>query len=104
MDSLGYAEHKLGNLTQAADCHRRALAIVRELGDRYDEAEFITHLGDVCYTAGDRPTAENYWQKALDILNELHHADAAQLGARLRPAPPSPCRMLAGHPSARDLK
>jgi tetratricopeptide (TPR) repeat protein len=89
-DSLGYAQYKLGNPTAAAGCHRRALDITRGLGDRYTEAQILTHLGDACHAAGEPQEAREAWQRALDILEDLHHPDTAQIRARLhRPEHPA---------------
>ena len=91
-DILGYAEHKLGNLAKAADYLRRALGIFRDLGDRYEQAEILTHLGDVHQTAGEPLAAAHAWQQALDILDGLHHPDAAQVRARLHRPRRSPVK------------
>jgi DNA-binding SARP family transcriptional activator/tetratricopeptide (TPR) repeat protein len=88
-DILGFAEHKLGNLTEAVRYLRRALGIFRELGDRYEQAEILTHLGDAHHTTGKQRDAAHAWQQALDILDNLHHPDAAQLRARLHQIDPA---------------
>jgi tetratricopeptide (TPR) repeat protein/transcriptional regulator with XRE-family HTH domain len=82
-DSLGYAEHHLGNLPQAAACYERALGIARERGDRWVEADTLTHLGDTRNAAGDLPQARQAWQQALAILEDIQHADAAKVSAKL---------------------
>jgi tetratricopeptide (TPR) repeat protein/transcriptional regulator with XRE-family HTH domain len=82
-DSLGYAEHHLGNLPEAAACYERALGIARELGDRWVEADTLTHLGDTRNAAGDLPQARQVWQHALAILEDIQHADAAKVSAKL---------------------
>ncbi len=51
-DSLGYAEHHLGNLAEAAACYQRALSI-KGSGERFDEADTLTHLGDTRHAAGE---------------------------------------------------
>jgi hypothetical protein len=38
----------LGNLAEAAACYQRALSIAREIGDRFNEAEFLAHLARWC--------------------------------------------------------
>ena len=82
-DTLGYAEFRLGNNPGASGCYRRAVKIVRETGDRRREGEFLICLGDVRHAAGDLPAARDAWQQALDILEDLHHPDAAQARAKL---------------------
>jgi tetratricopeptide (TPR) repeat protein len=82
-DSLGYAEHHLGNFAEAAACYERALGIIREFGDRFSEAETLTHLGDTRHAAGDLRRAREAWQQALPIFEDLQHPDADQVRAKL---------------------
>jgi tetratricopeptide (TPR) repeat protein len=82
-DSLGYAEHHLGNLPEAAACYERALAIARELGNRWVEADTLTHLGDTRHAAGDLPETRQAWQQALAILQDIQHPDTAKIRAKL---------------------
>jgi tetratricopeptide (TPR) repeat protein len=82
-DSLGYAHRHLGQHTQAVICYQRALDLHRELGDRYFEAEILTHLGDTHKATEDLDAAHDAWQQALTILDEIDHADADQLRAKL---------------------
>jgi tetratricopeptide (TPR) repeat protein len=82
-DSLGYAEHHLGNLAEAAACYQRALSLKREANARFDEADTLTHLGDTHHAAGDLTQAQQAWQQALAILEDLQHPDAAQVRTRL---------------------
>jgi len=83
LDSLGYAEHHLGHLTEAAACYEHALSLLRELGDHYLEAVTLIHLGETRQAAGDRQQARDAWQEALAILEDLDHPDAEQVRARL---------------------
>ena len=87
MDSLGYAEHKLGRLAEAAVCYQRALSLFREFGDRFYEAEILTHLGDTHCAGGNPQQARDVWQQALAILDDLHHPDANNLRAKLAGLP-----------------
>jgi tetratricopeptide (TPR) repeat protein len=82
-DSLGYAEHHLGNLAEAAACYRRAVDLHRESGYRRSEAEALTHLGDTRHAAGELAQARETWQQALAILDDMQHPDAGQVRARL---------------------
>ena len=52
-DNLGYAEHHLGNLTEAAAYYQRSLALFRETGNRLHQAVILDHLGDNSRAAGD---------------------------------------------------
>ena len=83
-DSLGYAEHQLGRYDAAIACFQHALAIIWKLGDRYAEAETLTHLGDAHHEAGHARQAREEWQKALVILNELDSPGVTQLRDKIR--------------------
>jgi tetratricopeptide (TPR) repeat protein len=94
-DSLGYAEHHLGNLGEAAACYQRALSLHREAGDRFTEAQALTHLGETRRAAGNLTQAREAWQQALVIFEGLRsHDDADKVRAMLagtdvRPSPDS---------------
>ncbi len=91
-DSLGYAEHHLGNFAEAAACYLRALSIAREGGDRYDEARGLTHLGDARQAASESALAREAWQQALAIFEDLRHAEADEVRARLTSASHQPAK------------
>jgi len=82
-NSLGYAHHGLADYQQAATCYQRALGLYRGLGDRYYEAAALTSLGDVHLSAGDSGAARRAWAQALPILEEIDHADASLVRAKL---------------------
>jgi tetratricopeptide (TPR) repeat protein len=94
-DSLGYAEHHMGNLGDAAACYQRALSLHREAGDRFTEAEALTHLGETRQAAGNLTQAREAWRQALVIFEDLRNHDAAGkvramlAGAGVRPPPDS---------------
>jgi len=83
-DSLGYAERKLGHLATAATCYQHALRLFREVGARYNEADTLANIGDTRLESGNQAQARAAWQKALAILDDLEHADAGQIRAKLR--------------------
>jgi DNA-binding SARP family transcriptional activator/DNA-binding XRE family transcriptional regulator len=82
-DSLGYAYHQLGRHEEAARCFEHAVALHAEWGNRYYEATGWDHLGDVRNDAGMPGAAAEAWQRALAILDDLTHADAATVRAKL---------------------
>jgi DNA-binding SARP family transcriptional activator/tetratricopeptide (TPR) repeat protein len=82
-NSLGYVHHGLADYQQAAGCYQRALDLYRGLGDRYFEARALTSLGDVHLSAGDSGAARRAWAQALRILEEIDHADAGGVRAKL---------------------
>lgn len=83
-DSLGYAHHRLGDQEQATDCFRRAIALCQDVSDRYDEALFLTHLGDARLAADDVLGARKAWERSREILREVGHPAADEVGAKLR--------------------
>jgi DNA-binding SARP family transcriptional activator len=83
-DSLGYAERQLGHLADAAACYEHALHIFREIGARYNQADTLANLGDTRDAEGDHDRARDAWLQALAILDELHHASADRVRAKLR--------------------
>jgi DNA-binding SARP family transcriptional activator/tetratricopeptide (TPR) repeat protein len=81
--SLGDARHGLADHQQATICYQRALGLFNGLGDRYSEARTLTRLGDVRLSAGDSGAARRVWAQALRILEEIDHADAGCVRAKL---------------------
>ncbi|MFG1608628.1 tetratricopeptide repeat protein [Actinoplanes sp. NPDC049265] len=82
-DSLGFANHHLGRFAEAVDCYEHALAMAHDLGDRYFEADTLTRIGETWVAAKDQPRARTTWQRALDILTELNHAEAGDVREKL---------------------
>ena len=82
LDSLGLVHRRLGDHDRAVDCYDRALALFREVGDRFYEAETLTHLGDA-HEQKDPARARRHWSAARDILADLSHPAAADLEAKL---------------------
>ena len=85
MDGLGYAHHRLGQHQQAATCYQHALTMFQNVGDRFNEAKTLAHLGDVHHALGRIDAAGDAWRCALAILDGLGHGDADQVRARLSP-------------------
>jgi tetratricopeptide (TPR) repeat protein len=82
-DSLGYAHHHLGEYARAVACYEHAVALYRDLGDRYYEADTLIHLGDSQHALGDVAAAQASWQDSVAILDELQHAAADTVRAKL---------------------
>jgi DNA-binding SARP family transcriptional activator/tetratricopeptide (TPR) repeat protein len=85
-DSIAYAHQRLGHYSQAIDCYKRAQRL--HSGNRYRYARHTGRLGDAYQETGNTAAAKDAWQQALAILDELHHADAAQVRAKLNSLPP----------------
>ena len=61
-----------------------------ELGDRYNQASVLVHIGDNLGANKDGASqdpsgAGAAWREALAILEELNHPDADQVRDKLRP-------------------
>jgi DNA-binding SARP family transcriptional activator/tetratricopeptide (TPR) repeat protein len=81
--SLGYIHRHLGHLEQATACYHRALTLFQEAGDLYNQADTLVHLGDTRLDAGDAYAAEQAWQRAEYILDELGNPKADDARARI---------------------
>jgi tetratricopeptide (TPR) repeat protein len=83
LDSIGFAQHHLGHHIQAVASYQQALHLYREHGHRHGTSTVLRHLGDTYYATRDFDRARDIWRQALDILDELHHADADEVRAKL---------------------
>ena len=88
-DTLGFVWQRLGNHTEATACFLRAVALDREMGNRFDLARALTHLGDTHRSTGVLDAARHVWAEALAILEDLHHLEAAEVRAKLESLPVS---------------
>lgn len=84
LDTLGEAYRGLGRATDAIACFKQSLSAFRETGDEYNQADVLTHLAAACQKDGDARAARDCLVKALAILTELNHPDAARVSAQLR--------------------
>ncbi|MFF8480935.1 BTAD domain-containing putative transcriptional regulator [Streptomyces antibioticus] len=82
-DSIGCAQHHLGRLQEAVTSYRNALSLYQRLGVLYSEADTRVRLGDTWLCMGHRRPARAEWERALEVLESLHHADAASVRAKL---------------------
>jgi tetratricopeptide (TPR) repeat protein len=79
LSNLGHAHSSLGR----AD---RAVACLRQAGDRHGEAEILRDLGDLSRDAGHVLAARRFWGQALDLMDDLGDAPAcADIRGRLDP-------------------
>jgi DNA-binding SARP family transcriptional activator len=81
--SLGYSHDHLGRHARAIDCYQAAVDLFRESGYRFSEAYALTSLGDAYRNADDIESTRVAWLRALDILDQLAHADADKVRAKL---------------------
>ena len=89
--SLGYANYRAGYYDEAAACYQDTLDLLDVSHDSYHVAETLTSLGDCPRPAGKTTAAREAWERALAILDEMRHPDAASIRGKLgQLAPPSP--------------
>jgi DNA-binding SARP family transcriptional activator/tetratricopeptide (TPR) repeat protein len=89
LDSIGYVYRNLGQYAEAIGCYEQSVSLFWELSDRYHQADTLVNLGDTLSDAEDPRGARSAWQKALNVLEDLHHPHAVQVRARLL-RPPCP--------------
>jgi hypothetical protein len=72
LNELGAELRRSGNHQEAAEQHRAALAILRELGDRRAEALTLNNLAlALVHTTGGVALAVQHFEEALVVLQEL---------------------------------
>lgn len=69
--NLGISSRRLGDLTQAIECHEKELCIAKELGDRAREGAAYGNLGNAYHSVGDFKQAIWYHKQDLSISKEL---------------------------------
>ena len=60
-DSLGYAQHHLGDHRQAIASYQQAIDLFEGMGDRHAEAIVLDHLGNTLHAAGDTESTRESW-------------------------------------------
>nr|WP_281274361.1 BTAD domain-containing putative transcriptional regulator [Allorhizocola rhizosphaerae] len=83
-DSIGFAYHHLAEHEEAIACYIKSLKLFKDLGDRLNEATILDHLGETFLAQGDRRSAGESWQQAIEILLELHHPNMGKLREKLK--------------------
>jgi hypothetical protein len=64
-------------------CFLRAVTLDREMGNRYDLAMALAHLGETYASTGDLRGAREAWDESLLILRTLHHPAAGAVKGQL---------------------
>jgi transcriptional regulator with XRE-family HTH domain/tetratricopeptide (TPR) repeat protein len=72
-DTLGVVLQRLGAHDEAVRCFLRAVTLDREMGNRFDLAMVLAHLGETYVSIGDVHGAREAWDESLLILRTLHH-------------------------------
>ena len=82
-DTLGVVWQRLGDHRAAVTCFLNAVTLDREMGNRYDLAMVLLHLGDTYACTGDGVGARAAWEESVMILEALHHLSAGEVRSRL---------------------
>jgi transcriptional regulator with XRE-family HTH domain/tetratricopeptide (TPR) repeat protein len=82
-DTLGVVWQRLGDHGAAVTCFLNAVTLDREMGNRYDLAMALLHLGDTYASTGDGVGARAAWEESVMILEALHHPSAGEVRSRL---------------------
>jgi tetratricopeptide (TPR) repeat protein len=82
-DTLGVVLQRLGLHADAMPCFLRAVTLDREMGNRYDLAMVLAHLGETYASTGDPGGAREAWEESLLILRTLHHPAAVLVRRQL---------------------
>ncbi|MDX3639699.1 ATP-binding protein [Streptomyces sp. MB09-02B] len=81
--SLGLIHHRTGSHDEAIGHYQACVGLWRDFGNRFEEATALHRLGDVRLSAGDRQAALQAWSRALQLLEELGHAEAETIRGKL---------------------
>ncbi|MEV3988330.1 tetratricopeptide repeat protein [Streptomyces sp. NPDC049837] len=84
LDKLADLHLALGLFDEAMDFSTQALALHEEVGNRLGEATALDVLAQACASKGRHGDAQAHWRRALAILADLDHPDAAGVRERLR--------------------
>ncbi|MGH3264629.1 MAG: tetratricopeptide repeat protein, partial [Trebonia sp.] len=82
-DTLGVVMQRLGSHAEAVTCFLRAVTLDREMGNRYDLAMVLAHLGETYASTGDLRGTREAWDESLRILRTLHHPAAVTVKGQL---------------------
>ncbi len=82
-DTLGVVWQRLGEHASAVTCFLNAITLDREMGNRYDLAMVLLHLGDSYALTGDGVGARAAWEESVTILEVLHHPSTGEVRSRL---------------------
>ncbi|HJP78846.1 MAG TPA: tetratricopeptide repeat protein [Pseudonocardiaceae bacterium] len=89
VDSLGFLAQQRGEQDKARDYLEQALALRRELGNPYFEADTLDRLAQAQIALGEAARAESAWREALRLYRAQHRiSDADRIRRQLEDAKP----------------
>ncbi|UCG02835.1 MAG: tetratricopeptide repeat protein [Candidatus Heimdallarchaeota archaeon] len=71
-NDMSVVYERLGEWSQAIDCHNKALAIGRNLGNRNPQVYPLIKLGNIYHIQGDLNLALKYMQEGLEIAQKIN--------------------------------
>ncbi len=83
VNKAGTLHRVRGALDQAGACHRQALALAREIGNKWDEAHAMAGLGRCALAAGRTTDAQADLRQAQEIFLRIGAAEATGVAAEL---------------------
>jgi tetratricopeptide (TPR) repeat protein len=83
LGNLGDLHHELGRFDEALACYEQALAIHRDVSDRYMEGATLHSMGRALHALGRHERARACWHEALAILRALGLPEAEAVQTRL---------------------
>jgi tetratricopeptide (TPR) repeat protein len=78
LDSLGYIAHHTHHHTQAVSYYRQALAVMRERGNAYHEADILDHIAEAYLALHQYDRARDTWKQALTLYQRQQRLTDAQ--------------------------
>ena len=102
-DTLGVVLQRLGAHDEAVPCFLRAVSLDREMGNRYDLAMVLAHLGETYVSIGDATGAREAWEESLLILRVLHHPATATVQEQLAALAANQVASPATSPAAAEI-
>ena len=83
LDSLGFIARGLGRHEEALDYYDQALALNRELGNVYLQADILAGIGAVRADIGDTAAARQHWRQAIDLYRTQHRQNDVERVQRM---------------------
>jgi len=83
LDTIGYCHHHLGRYHEAINYYSLAINQYRKIGDWYNMAGTLGHLGDMHFKKGNKYAARRSWIQASVVLEKLKHPDFEKIQKKL---------------------
>jgi tetratricopeptide (TPR) repeat protein len=81
LNEMATLYRRCGELAQATECHHQALALAREIGSPWHEANALAGLGRAGLAVGRATDGANRLRQAQEIFQRIGAAEAASVTA-----------------------